>query len=426
MESIVVNSVSKRYRIPHHKKTTVFQNLIGLISRQLTYEEFWALRDVSFEVERGQAFGIIGINGSGKSTLLKMLAKVLYPDSGSVVINGKIASFLELGVGFQHELTAKENVYIYSSVLGINRRQTEKIYEDILEFAELKKFEDMKTKNFSSGMLMRLAFSTAVHTNPDILLIDEVLAVGDELFQKKCMQKIHEFKQQDKTIIFVSHALDVVNQVCETAMLIDGGRVIALGPTAEVVEKYLYMLDSRNAPTADSSAGGSGKHAGSLPLHGAMAFPVSAKFEKIIGAGEGDSIDAICSANYFHLMSFTANETKNLHELLIRCVSPGYVKLAIYANDGGEPGLLINAVDIRIPVLSGWNAIPFPATAIVAGEQYWLAYCSNDNVVGAQKAASESNRRFKPVDFKAFSFPSPAGSDFIRDTTYCDLIAGRG
>lgn len=425
MESIVVNSVSKHYRIPHHKKTTVLQNVIGLISRQLTYEEFWALRDVSFEVEKGQAFGIIGRNGSGKSTLLKMLARVLYPDSGSVVINGKIASFLELGVGFQHELTAKENVYIYSSVLGVNRRQTERIYEDILEFAELKKFEDMKIKNFSSGMLMRLAFSTAVHTNPDILLIDEVLAVGDELFQKKCMHKIHEFKQQDKTIIFVSHALDVVRQVCETSMLIDGGRVIAIGPTAEVVDKYLYMLDSRHAPHDHSLAGGSGKHAGSLPLQGAMAFPVSTKFEKIIGAEEGDSIDAICAANYFHLIGFIANETKFLGELLIRCISPGYVKLAIYANDGGEPGMLLNGIDIRIPVLSGWNAIPIPATSIIAGNLYWLAYCSNDDVVGA-KSTSKSNRRFKPVDFDKFSFPKYAGIDFIPDTTYYDLVAGRG
>jgi lipopolysaccharide transport system ATP-binding protein len=144
MSAIIVDNVSKKFRIPHEKKTTVFQNVVGLVKRQFDYEEFWALKDVSFEVNKGEAFGIIGRNGSGKSTLLKIMAMVLYPDIGSVNLNGKVASFLELGVGFQPELTAKENVYIYSSILGLRRKQVDKVYDEIFDFAELRKFETMK------------------------------------------------------------------------------------------------------------------------------------------------------------------------------------------------------------------------------------------------------------------------------------------
>ena len=211
MSAVVVDNISKRFRIPHEKKTTLFQNIVGAVKRQFDYEEFWALRNVSFEIRRGETFGIIGRNGSGKTTLLKILAKVLYPDNGSVTVNGEVASFLELGVGFQPELTAQENIYIYSCILGISRKEVEKKYDDIFDFAELKKFENMKLKNFSSGMYLRLAFSTAIHANPDTLLIDEVLAVGDEDFQKKCSDKINEFREQGKTIVFVSHSLEVIN-----------------------------------------------------------------------------------------------------------------------------------------------------------------------------------------------------------------------
>ncbi len=242
MIAITVNGISKRFRIPHHKKTTLFQNAIGLIKRQQTYEEFWALKDVSFDVNRGETFGIIGRNGSGKSTLLKLLARVLYPDGGSILINGKTASFLELGIGFQPELTAAENVYIYSSVLGRGRRQTDRVYEAIFEFAELKRFEDMKLKNFSSGMYARLAFSTAIHTDPDTLLIDEVLAVGDEPFQQKCSDTIYDLRKKGRTIIFVSHDLRSIGNLCQRALLLDGGRQMIIDSADKVIETYHRSL----------------------------------------------------------------------------------------------------------------------------------------------------------------------------------------
>jgi lipopolysaccharide transport system ATP-binding protein len=245
MSAIIVDNVSKKFRIPHEKKTTVFQNIIGLIKRQFDYEEFWALKDVNFEVNKGEALGIIGKNGSGKSTLLKILARVLYPDSGSVSLDGKVASFLELGIGFQSELTARENVYIYSSVLGLSRKQVDTVYEDILDFAELKKFETMKVKNFSSGMYLRLAFATAINATPDTLLIDEVFAVGDEAFKKKCRDKMNQFKDDGKTIVFVSHDLNAVNELCQRSMLLDAGRIVAMGDTERVINDYRATLQGK-------------------------------------------------------------------------------------------------------------------------------------------------------------------------------------
>lgn len=207
----------------------------------MSYEEFWALKNISFEVKKGETFGIIGKNGSGKSTLLKILAKVLYPDSGTLAMNGRVASFLELGVGFQPELSAEENVYIYGSILGLTRKEIRQKYDQIFEFAELENFKNMKLKNFSSGMYLRLAFACAIHANPDTMLIDEVFAVGDTAFQKKCSDKIKEFQNQGRTIVFVSHSMDSVKQICQRTLLLNKGQMVMLGPTEDVVKEYLKV-----------------------------------------------------------------------------------------------------------------------------------------------------------------------------------------
>ncbi len=239
---VLIDSIYKRFRIPHHKRSTLFQNIIGFIKRQSDYEEFWALKDINLEINSGETFGIVGRNGSGKSTLLKIIARVLYPDKGRISIYGKVAPFLELGVGFQQELSARENVYIYSSILGMTRKETDRIYDEVFDFAELNRFQDMKLKNFSSGMYLRLAFSTAAHVNPDIMLIDEVLAVGDADFQKKCMEKINAFRSQGKTIVFVSHSLDVVRDICNRAVLMENGSVISSGEPNKVIDQYLALI----------------------------------------------------------------------------------------------------------------------------------------------------------------------------------------
>ncbi|HTX43648.1 MAG TPA: ABC transporter ATP-binding protein [Methanocella sp.] len=246
-DAIVVKGVSKCFRIPREKKRTVYQNILGLIKGNFGYEEFWALQDVDFTVRRGETFGVIGPNGSGKSTLLKILAWVLYPEKGSVAINGRLAPFLELGVGFHPELTARDNVYLYGSILGLRRRELNGKYGEIMDFAELKRFENVKLRNFSSGMYVRLAFSTAIQANPDILLLDEILAVGDEHFQKKCMDKIEEFRKNGKTIVFVSHDLDAVKKLCRKTMLLQGGRIASMGETEHVMGEYLRMVgDTKN------------------------------------------------------------------------------------------------------------------------------------------------------------------------------------
>jgi ABC-type polysaccharide/polyol phosphate transport system ATPase subunit/acetyltransferase-like isoleucine patch superfamily enzyme len=243
-EAIVVDHLSKEFRIPHDRKVTMYEHIIGLLKGgKYSYEQFQALDDVSFTVRRGETFGVIGPNGSGKSTLLKILAGVLYPDTGSVRVNGKIAPFLELGVGFQPDLTAKENIFLYGSIMGLSKKDIAERYDAILAFAELKRFENMKLKNFSSGMAVRLAFSTAIQTDPDVLLVDEVLAVGDGAFQEKCSQKITEIRQKDKTIIFVSHDLATVEKLCNRCLYIKNGRIAALGKTPEVVQQYLSEMN---------------------------------------------------------------------------------------------------------------------------------------------------------------------------------------
>jgi lipopolysaccharide transport system ATP-binding protein len=260
--AIVVKGLSKCYRIPKEKKRTIYQNLIGLLEGNFGYEEFWALTDVDFSVKHGETFGVIGPNGSGKSTLLKILARVLYPEKGTIRINGRLAPFLELGVGFHPDLTARENVYLYSSILGLTRKELSKKYSEIFEFAELKRFENVKLRSFSSGMYVRLAFATAIQANPDIFLLDEVLAVGDEHFQKKCMDKIEEFRRSGKTIIFVSHDLESVKKLCGKTMLLKDGKVVSIGDTGMIVEEYLRLVNIPGGKNRPATKGSGVKEAG--------------------------------------------------------------------------------------------------------------------------------------------------------------------
>jgi lipopolysaccharide transport system ATP-binding protein len=240
--AIVVEGISKKFRIPKEKKLTVFEHLVGLLgSGAASYDEFLALQDVSFTVKHGETFGVIGPNGCGKSTLLKVLAGVLYPDRGSVKINGKIAPFLELGVGFQPELSARDNVYLYGAIMGLTHKDVDQRYDEIMDFSELKRFENMKLRNFSSGMYVRVAFATAIQTDPDVMLVDEVLSVGDESFQKKCGEKIDEIRKAGKTILLVSHSLGTVSKLCSRCLLMNHGRMVALGETEDVLAEYERM-----------------------------------------------------------------------------------------------------------------------------------------------------------------------------------------
>jgi lipopolysaccharide transport system ATP-binding protein len=237
MAVITVEHLNKVFRIPHEKRDTLFATLTGLI-RPASFETFHALNDISFTVEEGEMFGIIGENGSGKSTLLKILARIIRPTSGSIDVKKTITPFLELGVGFNYEFSALENIRMYGIIMGLSRRQIDDRTDKILEFAGLERFRDTKLKNFSSGMQVRLAFSTAIQTNPEILLLDEVLAVGDMEFQQKCLDVLDSFKKEGVTIVFVSHDLEAVKKHCSRTLLINHGEQVMIGETAEVVNRY--------------------------------------------------------------------------------------------------------------------------------------------------------------------------------------------
>lgn len=252
--AIQVANVSKTFLVPHERTLRLKEYAVRPF-RTRTYERNEALKDLSLSVPRGECFGIIGRNGSGKSTLLKILAGIYRADSGKVRISGSISPFIELGVGFHSELSARENIEINATLLGLTRGQIAERFDDIVAFAELERFVDQQLKNYSSGMLMRLAYSVAVQVPFDILLLDEVLAVGDLAFQEKCFQTFWRLRAEGKTVVFVSHNLLAVRNHCDRAMLLDEGVCQALGPSDEIVQLYEHRgRESASAPAAVGSS----------------------------------------------------------------------------------------------------------------------------------------------------------------------------
>lgn len=237
--AIKVEHISKAFKLPHEKSTSIKGILINkLRGGNKGYERQEVLKDVSFEIKKGEFFGIVGRNGSGKSTLLKLLAGIYSPTSGSISVEGKITPFIELGVGFNPELTGRENVFLNGALLGFNRAEMLVMYDDIVAFAELERFMDQKLKNYSSGMQVRLAFSIAIRARGDILILDEVLAVGDEAFQQKCYDYFEQLKQAHRTVVFVSHDMSAVRRFCTRAIYLDKGRITFDGHPADIAEAY--------------------------------------------------------------------------------------------------------------------------------------------------------------------------------------------
>ncbi len=256
--AVRVENVSKRFRLYHERN----QSLKAAMLRggRAKFDEFWALKDVSFEVPTGTTFGLIGQNGSGKSTLLKCMARILRPDLGTITVNGKVSALLELGAGFHQELSGRENVYLNGSILGLARKQIDAKFDEIVAFAGLEKFIDTPVKNYSSGMYVRLGFSVAINVDPDVLLVDEVLAVGDENFQRKCSEKFADLREAGKTIVLVSHGLDTVRQMCEEAAWLEYGVLKDVSAPAQLIEKYVETThDDRVATVGGGSQWGSGE-----------------------------------------------------------------------------------------------------------------------------------------------------------------------
>lgn len=244
--AITVAAVSKRFRLYHEHNQSLKATVLR--RRRVTFEEYWALRDVSLEVQAGQTVGLIGENGSGKSTLLKCMAKILRPDRGQIQVNGKVSALLELGAGFHPELSGRENVYLNGSILGVGKRQLDRSFDEIVEFAGMERFIDTPVKSYSSGMYVRLGFSVAINVNPDVLLVDEVLAVGDEQFQRRCNEKFAELRGEGSTIVIVSHNLAVVRKLCERVALLRHGALVEYGAATDVIDDYLGQVDRRSEP----------------------------------------------------------------------------------------------------------------------------------------------------------------------------------
>lgn len=239
MNTVVnVEDVSMCFNLSKEKIDSLKEYFVKLIKRQIHFEQFWALRDMNFTIKKGETFGIIGLNGSGKSTMLKLIAGVLKPTKGKVTVSGSMAPLIELGAGFDFDLTAQENVYLNGAVLGYPKSFMKERFQEIIDFAELEEFVDVPLKNYSSGMVARLGFSIATIVRPDILIVDEILSVGDFLFQEKCEQRIRDMMDSGTTVIIVSHTIEQIERLCDRVMWIHKGQMRMLGDTEEVCTAY--------------------------------------------------------------------------------------------------------------------------------------------------------------------------------------------
>lgn len=256
--AVDVVDVSKRFRLYHEKKQSLKERVLR--AGHNPYDDFWALQDISFDVHEGETVGILGRNGSGKSTLLKCISGILQPTQGKVMVRGQLAALLELGAGFQPELSGRDNIYLNASLLGLSTKEVDRRFDDIVGFAELEQFIDNQVKYYSSGMYVRLGFAVAVNVDPDVLVVDEVLAVGDENFQRKCLARIKEFQDDGRTILFVTHSAEMVRQICDRAVVLDHGNVLTVAPAAEAIHSYHELLVNLEAtgptPAADGSTPG--------------------------------------------------------------------------------------------------------------------------------------------------------------------------
>ena len=251
--------VSKQFALPHEQKGPRGGSAWSRLRRRGEWKEtFWALRDISLDVAQGETVGLIGANGSGKSTILKLIVRILYPTSGHVHTHGRITGLLELGAGFHPDLSGRDNTYLNGSILGLTRKEVDRLFDSIVDFSELERFIDTPVRHYSSGMYARLGFAIAVHMNPEVLLIDEALAVGDQAFQDKCLAYIHKLKQEGVSVLLVSHALDSVRDLCERAIWIKEGRACLDGPASDVVSEYLSDVMRKERADAARLAGRNG------------------------------------------------------------------------------------------------------------------------------------------------------------------------
>lgn len=295
--AVRVENVHKEFKLPHEKNNSIKSLVLNFYKARRSFERQKVLKGISFEVKEGEFFGVVGRNGSGKSTLLKLLAGIYLPNEGTIEVNGKLTPFIELGVGFNMELTGRENVYLNGALLGFSHKEMDGMYDDIVVFAELGKFMDQKLKNYSSGMQVRLAFSIAIRARSDVLLIDEVLAVGDARFQQKCFNYFKELKKYKKTVILVSHDANALQQYCDRGILIDNGEIISKGNITRVVNDYLDILNAEdNEETEKAPAKHTGRWGtGNIEVSNAKAVGHGKTDKQIVFTDQDATIDIVVS-----------------------------------------------------------------------------------------------------------------------------------
>jgi ABC-type polysaccharide/polyol phosphate transport system ATPase subunit len=290
--SILFSDVNKRFKYSTDDAESVLDVIISGVRRKSHRQEqvLWAVRDVSFSVSAGESIALVGRNGSGKSTILKLASGIIRPSSGRVEVRGRLSAMLELGAGFHPDLTGQENIRLNASILGLTNAEIDEIYDEIVEFSELDEFINMPVKHYSSGMYMRLGFSVAVHISPDVLLIDEILAVGDQSFQDKCVERLHDLKVLGTTVVFVSHNPLTVLSLCERALWIEDGQVLADGPSSEVVGDYMVSQGVEKAPAAPPAAP-MGPITGDIELVGLRLLNIAGQEQDVYRMGEGFTIE---------------------------------------------------------------------------------------------------------------------------------------
>jgi len=349
------NGVSKRFTL-HHERARSFQDLaLSLVRRDnSSREEFWALRDVSFSVEQGETVGLIGPNGAGKSTVLKLISRIIEPTSGQIEVNGRVGALLELGAGFHPDLSGRENIYLNGSILGLSRAQIQRKLDAIIKFAELERFIDVPVKHYSSGMYVRLGFSIAVNTEPDILLVDEVLAVGDAAFQRKCLDRINHMRRKGVTIFFVSHSAEMVRTICPRAVWLDNGRVVSDGSAEAVVARYLDHSWASESGRLGPEAGnerrwGSGK----VRIVGVRLLDGRGQEERLFRVGKPLTVEIRYRAE--------------------RCVERPVFGLAIHRSDGTHvTGPNTQFAGYEIPQIEGEGMVQYtvPCLPLLEGAYY--------------------------------------------------------
>ena len=294
--AISVQGLRKAFRLPHQRYSTLKERALHPL-RSTTYDVLQAVDDVTFEIPQGEFFGIVGRNGSGKSTLLKCVAGIYQSDSGRIDVTGRLSPFIELGVGFNPELTARDNVIINAIMLGLTRREARARFDDMIAFAELEEFLDLKLKNYSSGMHVRLAFSVAVQVDADVLLVDEVLAVGDAAFQQKCFDKFQQLKDAGRTIVFVTHDMGAVQRFCDRAMLLEHGQVVALGESESIARRYMELNFGRTVHEAP--AGGAERFGDQGSAEILDAWFEDGRGERVVALAQGEPL-RLCFQVAFH------------------------------------------------------------------------------------------------------------------------------